>query len=307
MIVADATASDDEGYAARMTNAQFSALRCRLTAKAVLTELKQLACVAKITKGKRCDVSTVSRWLVNGWNTEFLMRINANALKNDALRHSLHWAFPQAYYSVFAVTQAYFKSVGFTEDSHTSTIRKVGSEMASGKYPASLSFLAIGAPPFSFAGLDAGANSTSLHLDIADPHSVDAQITQFLRATRKIDLKQKKPDLKFKTRQGAPKKSLTLREWGLVADKLGPTCVLSLLYRKRIKANYRDIDSLLHPELDAPSLHADLTGVVAAINYVHEAFVLKALGPRAFAAAIDALPAAARREPERRYKALQAE
>lgn len=306
MILREAGAADDERFAARMTNIQFAALRARLGAKPMTVELSELSHRKRITKGKNCDLGLVTRWLVNGWNTEYLMRINAKALEGDALRHSLHWAFPQAYFSVYAVTQAYFKAIGFTEDTHTTTIRKVGNEIAAGKYPARMGFLADGGRSIAFRGLEPSEIPSSLHLDVDDPGTIDAQIAQFLRATRRMDLKQKKPDLKLKTRQGTSKKSLTEAEWAMVGEKLGSTCVLSLLYRKRIKANYRDIDSLLHPELNAEALYSDLTGVVAAINFVHEAFVLSAVGANAFAAALDGLPAAARREPTRRCGVLQA-
>jgi hypothetical protein len=108
--------------------------------------------------------------------------------------------------------------------------------------------------------------------------SVDAQLCQFLNSTRRSDLAAKAEGIRFDTKRGKRKRSLAREDWRKVGDSLGPTSVLSLLYRKRIKSNYRDIDTFLSQSINAPDLYRDLINVVATMNLVHEAFVSRALG-----------------------------
>jgi hypothetical protein len=62
------------------------------------------------------------------------------------------------------------------------------------------------------------------------------------------------------------------------SDRIGFTNLLSLLYRKRIKANYQDIETLVSPDIDAEEIYGHLKIIVGACNLVHEAFICKALG-----------------------------
>ncbi len=112
IVVRDAARNDDF-YAARMTNVQFEALATRLDPERLEPELRTLLGRRRISRGANCDAAEVVRWLVNGWSTEQLLLTNSRHLDGDALRHSLHWAFPQAYYSVFAVALGYFKTIGY--------------------------------------------------------------------------------------------------------------------------------------------------------------------------------------------------
>src|SRR5207249_1408629 len=99
------------------------------------------------------------------------------------------------------------------------------------------------------------------------------QIGQFLSATRKIDLKNRKKktqfdyvDSKTKETKKKKKKRLTNQDWLLVSKNLGPTSIFDLLYRKRIQANYQAIDSLLSQAIDGNALIQSLGQVVNALN-----------------------------------------
>lgn len=295
---------DDVYFAARMTNTQFAALACRLSAARVLPELGPLLSARTIRKGALADPADISRWLVNGWSTERLLRTNAALLDGDALRHSLHWAFPQAYYSVFAVTQAYFRAVGYTEAAHASTIKKFGMEVQAGRYPPSLAFYADGSRRKSFAGLCCTKLQQSLDFDPEDGTTIDGQIAQFLGATRELDLDSKKTDYKFKTKAGIRRKVLRAEEWEQVSQGLGPTSLLSLLYRKRIKANYRDIDTFLHPELNPATLYRNLLCIVGALNVTHEAMIGVALGRTWLATAVASVSRTVGERPQKRMSAV---
>lgn len=264
---------DDAWFAARMTNVQFEALACRMDPHRIQSDLRSTIRVRRPRRGRTCDETEVARWLVNGWSTEQLLKINSEQLVGEALRHSLHWAFPQAYYSAFAVTLAYFKAVGYTETSHNSVIRKFGIQADADSYPQTVACTASGAKPIVFQNLSPCELDTSLTFSPDSPQLVDAQVAQFLRATRDLDLREKKGDLRILTARGARKKSFNASDWSTVATALGPTSVLGLLYRKRIKANYRDIDSFLHEEIDAEAIYRNLLRIVGALNFVHEVYL----------------------------------
>lgn len=303
-VFAVADGYDDQQFAARMTNVQFKAIACRLTHAEVIGDLQSLLRTRQVKRGAGCEPKAVARLLRNGWSTEYLLRHNAETLGGDALRHSLHWAFPQAYYAVFAVTQAYFRSVGFTESSHAGTIRKFGMEVIAGKYPAAVSFAASGARPQVLHGLSCGELRSSIHFDPEDRGTVDGQIAQFLRATREIDLKEKKATTRLTTKRGTRRRAFGVADWKLVSHGLGPTSLLSLLYRKRIKANYRDIDTFLHEDLEPVDLYGALVQTVGALAFIHEGLIAKALGFDALSSALVGVPVSIAKHPRRRQKTL---
>ncbi len=290
---------DKTKYAARMTNIQFKALARRLDRDVVASEIPRLLASHRIEKGRSYDPVIVRRWLLNGWNTEQLLRVNRRILDGDALRHSLHWAFPQAYYSVFAITLAYFKSVGYTEDSHGAVIRKFGAEAATKKYPAALCAIASSSPPTPI-GVKLYKLDHSLQYDDQLPDTVDGQLAQFLCATRKLDLAEKKRDIRIETKRGRRRISFRPEDWAKVSTALGYTSILSLLYRKRIKANYRDIDTFLHDELQVEPLFLDLLNIVSTLNLVHEVLIAKALGVPALYEALSSLPGKLKNGPHAR-------
>lgn len=261
-----------------MTAIQFAALRVRLSPRAVVRQLQDLSYLQDFRSSSATNKREVAKYLKNGWNTEFLLRLNADALTGDALRNSLHWAFPQAYYAVFMTTLAFYKVAGFTETTHAAVIRKVGALMKQGKYPERLSFLAGGGKSRIFHNIARSELPSTAFFDETDRRVCDAQICQFLNATREHDLKEKSRHFKFKAKTGKRKKALNHTEWGKVSERLGLTSILSLLYRKRIKSNYRDIDTYLSQHLVPEDLYNDLIQVVGCCNFVHEAFVCKGLG-----------------------------
>lgn len=298
-ILVRSVSRDDVSFAARMTNVQFRAVALRLRRVALVSDLEDLLGRRKFVKARLANSAEIQKWLVNGWSTEQLLRVNRVALADDALRHSLHWAFPQAYYSVFALTLASFKSIGYTEESHSAVIRRFGDDVASSRYPAALCAFASGYPPHA-TGVTAHKLSHSLFFDESLPETVDAQLAQFLCATRKIDLDDKKHDIKVLTKSGQRRRSFRLEDWEKVSDRLGKTSLLSLLYRKRIKANYRDIDTFLHDDLDVDAIVTDLLSIVGAVNLVHEVFVARAVGIAVLNDALRMLPGTSKSGPRAR-------
>lgn len=275
-------------YAAEMTARQFRALATRLHGRRVLDELRRLPRITAPTR-REAPLGEVRQWLFNGWNTENLLRLTSDLLKDRENASALHWSFPQAYYSAYSVTFAWFKVAGYTEGTHAAVIKKFGNQVMAGDYPPCMSFHAVGTKKgFSAVGLWPADDETSLELDVHDPASVDKQIAQFLRGTRRLSLDEHREKAKIKNLVGRPKKRLAAGDWEAVAERVGATSVLSLLYRKRIQANYRDIDSLAFSGADATATHADLLRVTTALNFVHEALIASAIGWAAYRELLDA-------------------
>ena len=306
LILSFDAADDDPGkFAAKMTSRQFAALAIRLHLPQLTPATQAVLDARGIKASAACDRGVVTRWLVNGWSTECLLAHNLSVLiEPEALRHSLHWGFAQAYYSVFALTLGYFQVVGMTEWTHASVIRRFAHEVVAGRYPPAVSFALSGKSCPVFTGLCATELPTTLTFDPNDTSTVDGQLAQFLRATRAIDLENKKKDIKFHTKRGKRKKALRESEWEAVSEKLGPTALLSLLYRKRIKANYHNIETFLHSEINPHQLYGNLLTIVEAMNFVHEAFVCKALGRGFISAATLRLPAQSRLRIQQRLSGL---
>ena len=301
-IVVRAPTRDDDYFAARMTGIQFEALACRCHPDSIREDLRTVLAVRTMRQAVGCDRTEVAKWLVNGWSTEQLLATNARHLVADALRHSLHWAFPQAYYSVFTVTLAYFKAIGYTESTHAALIRKFGMEVSMDRYPNAIAFAATGPKPFAFSRLSRTHLEQTLDFVHSDQAMIDGQIAQFLRATREEDLRDKKKSVPIRTKRGIKKKALRVDEWRQVATALGPTSILSLLYRKRIKANYRDIDSFLHEGLDPGPLYEHLLRIVGAMNYVHEVFIARVMPRNFLESTLDRMPAGTAQRTRRRLR-----
>ncbi len=264
-------------WGARMVSRQFSALEARLRTDILIEELCNVTVRSRIISDE--DVTTVASYLRNGWSTEALLKGNRAVFKGRGLAYALHWALAQAYYSVYAVTRALFAVRGVTERTHATVIRRVGADMASGRYPRTMSFLATGGiNEISFMNLDPRSVTSTLYLDCDDPNSVDTQIGQFLRATRKRNLKSKKLDMKLKTKRGTPRRSFWREDWEQASQKLGYTSLLSLLYRNRIRANYGEIDTFLSPELETQDVFSALVHIVGCFNLVHEGILHTVVG-----------------------------
>ena len=197
-------------FKARMTQIQFNALSLKLNESNLIEELKNLDFFKIFQKSNTCDLKEVKKWITNGWNTEYLLKVNYQKFQDDALRNSLHWAFPQSYYAVFANSLAFFKVAGFTEMSHKSVMAKIGKLMNENKYPTSMSFLANGGiNNINFIHITKVVLPFSIHFE-NKPDVVDSQICQFLKSTREMELEEKKPQMNIKTILGKKRKNLIL-------------------------------------------------------------------------------------------------
>ena len=273
-------------WPAWMLNHQFDALLVKLRADRLVKDLASLPSMSRPSASRECDLGNVRKWLLNGWSTERLLRLNCTVFEGDDRAYALHWGLAQAYYSVFALSVACFKVRGWKQEGHAQVIKLLGERVGRGDYPESLSFYASGGMNNIIChNIDRLCGKPSLAYDASEPCSVDNQIAQFLRATREIDLKQRRQDMRgeFRTKRGNKvKQSLTADEWGRISDRLGNTTVFSLLYRNRIRANYGDIETYFSQDLNVDCVFDSLVNVVNCLNLVHEAMMMRALGKKEF-------------------------
>ena len=303
MLIASSTTTEEQARA-RMNWIQWSALSERMKRKDSISQLSVLPRFLSFKRSKVCNDATLKQYLCNGWTTEALLAQNLNSFSGDALKNSLVWAFPQAYYSVFAITLAYFQVSGFTEgQTHASLIRKFGDEADLAHYPHNVSFLASGGIEHkrTFKNCKKAALPSNLHFDASDADVVDTHIASLLGTTRQSDLRDRLIDRKLKTLLGMPKKKFTEAEYANVGQKLGHTSVLSFLYRKRIKSNYQDIDSILSSELKADEIFPRLMRVIDCLHAIHEAYIARALGAVAYTAILDTLSPSLEHLPKARF------
>lgn len=264
-----------------MSEIQWSSIAGRLKLSSALQELSMLPRYSSCKASKVMDLSQVANLLSNGWATETLLHQTKNSFSGDALRNSLLWGFPQVYYSIFAVGSAYFRASGFTEGyTHASFLKKFSDEVALKHYPAVIS-------PYMDGGIEKVRTihnlsptplPTSLYFMPSDPGCLDAHIKSLLNSTRHMDLRDRLLDMKLKTKTNSQKKKFTYLEYSDASRRIGKTSILDFLYRKRIKANYQDIDSILSSALNPNTVFDSLVEVVGTFNGVHEGYIKKMIG-----------------------------
>lgn len=276
-------AEEELWFKAEMTHRQFLALAHKLNNSDIENEIINLDFFKKIVPGKTIDLNEIEKWLNNAWNTENILCSNNSIIDNSGQGFALQWAFPQAYYSVFGTLLAHFNAVGYTEKSHTGVLRKFGQLIQENRLPESICFYTDGAKKhLTYHGIVKPANLKAIDLDEGNPETIDNQICQFLKSTREMKLTERAPDivknLKLKTANGKYKKNLSPFDWKKVSTSIGVTSILDILYRKRIKANYQDIDVFTYEKLKGKDVLANLCNVVDRMNLVNETYVAKAVG-----------------------------
>lgn len=271
-------------FKAEMTHRQFLALSHKLMTADIENEiLNHVFWVNKLSSALHLNLSEVEKWLNNAWNTENVLDGNHNIIDNTGQSFALQWAFPQAYYSTFGTLLAHFKALGYTETSHAAVLKKFGQLAGEKKLPESICFYSSGSmEQVTYHNLLKPLNIKPIEFDITNQKTIDNHICQFLKATREIKLIDKAADFRFKNKNGTPKQKLSSTNWQRVAETLGNTTIMDLLYRKRIKANYQDIDTFTYEGFKGKEVLTNLNNIVNRLNLVNEAYIAKAIGLKEF-------------------------
>lgn len=257
------------------------ALACWLEYNKVVRETRDFCQQQKQRPLRPPEMARVRKWLTNAWSTEYFLSSTTELLDDDAKTYSVHWAFPQAYYSVYALRMAYTTILGYGDDKHQTVIRRFGDDANNCRLPLSLAISVTGIDgQFEHNGFPAGKFNSNTGLIRTNVDSVTGYVGSALRGTRRGDLDRLRQDMKreFKTSKGTYRKNLRRDDWLRVADCLGPTSIMSYMYRKRLKANYDDVNMFYHQVVDAPLLLQDISNIVKAVAFVHEALILVHVG-----------------------------
>jgi hypothetical protein len=235
----------------------------------------------RIRQRNRIDISQVRLLLVNSWNTERLLRSTLNHFSGPGSGFVAQWAFPQSYYAAFNSTLASFATSGFTESSHAAVRKKISDLASRGALLNELNIVVDGGlNKLEIQGISSTTQDfCSSRLNNSDFEEVKRHLISFFRSTRRMHLEDKKPDLKIRTKDGKRLKvSFRNEDWDRVSSALGMTSWLCLLYRKRIKSNYRDIDTFLSPRFDTEAVLGGLITFTNVFNLINEINIVNHLG-----------------------------
>ena len=233
---------------------------------------------------RRIDIDYVKTQLINSWNTERLLCMTKDQFSLPGNGFVAQWAFPQAYYATFNSTLASFECSGFNVRSHTQVRKKVSELASRSVLPKGLNVYVDGGPNnCQITGMDVDlTNYSSVQLNLADSSNIKAHLATFLKSTRKQHLEEKKSSVRIMTKNGKKRKvSYNASDWEKVSQSLGKTSWLCLFYRKRIKSNYRDIDTFLSPDFASNKVLNGLTEFVCVYNLANEINIANHLGIRA--------------------------
>lgn len=239
-------------------------------------------------KNEKFDIDQVRKLLWNSWSTEYAYRIGEKIDNNEYYKFSLHWNFPQAYYSVYLSMTAFHETQGIANEQHEKSIKLFGNSVKDNHYPSAIAFYSSGLKnEFEYRGLSTfkefpKENSVLSKIDCLE--DAELQLATFLKTTRRKNAEdkrnrfEKQNDRRFRNEKGKFRKSFSKKHWDIIYTTIPITSVFNLLYRLRIKANYHDIESFINADIDFKSFHKSLGELIYYLNFIHEAYVAKAIG-----------------------------
>lgn len=239
-------------------------------------------------KNEKFDINKVKKLLHNAWSTEFAISLSAEIDNDDFYKNSMHWNFPQAYYSAYLVMTAFHETQGMANDQHEKSIKLFGNSAKDNHYPKAISFYAKGGfNDFQFCNLPKAGDFKGAFNGLASIRTVNdeqTQIAKFLNSTReknaeaKRDRLKEQKDKKFLNGKREFRKNFKKEHWDMIYTTIPETSIMNLLYRLRIKANYHDVDAFIHANIDFKTFHKALSSIVYNLNFVHEAYIYKCIG-----------------------------
>ena len=245
----------------------------------------------------------IEKLLLNSWSAEYALRITPVVNDEQYLQSSLHWTFPQAYYSALFSARAFLAIQGINVSNEELIRKRIGNMVVRGYYPSSIGYYALGpinsyriqrlpmARRFTMAG------KADLLLPSREG-SVQAELAQFLKTTRDQRVKTLRNVLQNnpKTALRSPKTGEVLQKFSVeqykqLAKQIGYTTYFDMLSRLRISSTNREIERFVESEIDVRLFHQSLVNIVTHVNAVHEAYIAKAMGLDAYRQLVAKLPA----------------
>lgn len=242
-------------------------------------------------------VNYIKAMLLNAWNTEFSLRGVAKAPESQFINHSLHWTFPQAYFSIFYSTRALMGTQGIYTADESILSKRMATWIERGFYPASLGYYSSGNyNDFKIHRLPKTDIQPSVDY-LKDEEDVVSHVAQFLKTTRTLKAKklreviQSNEDTALKNKKtGDPILKFSKDDWEKITSQLPVTTVFDLLGRLKYSESNREIERYLNANIAFDAFHESLIGIVYNINLVHEIYLVKAMGIEAYQNLLNELP-----------------
>jgi len=243
----------------------------------------------------------LEKLLLNCWSAEYALRITPVVNDNHYLQNSLHWTFPQAYYSVLFGVRAFLNVLGEQVSNEEAIRRRVGNLVVRGYYPASVGFYASGPMNhYRYSRLPLARRVSEGKSDLTLPTretTAQAEVAQFLKTTRDQRMKalrqviQKNPKTAFRSlKTGEILQKFGEEQYRQLGRQLGYTTYFDMLSRLRISSTNREIERFVDSDIDIRLFHESLVNIVSRINAVHELYIAKALGLPGYRQLIAKLP-----------------
>jgi hypothetical protein len=249
----------------------------------------------------------LEKLLLNSWSAEYALRITPVVNDEQYLQSSLHWTFPQAYYSVLFSARAFLTVQGISVSNEELIRKRIGNAVVRGFYPASLGYYALGPlNGYRFQRLPmVRANAMPGKSDLLLPsreNAVQVELAQFLKTTRDQRIKalrnaiQNNPKTALRSaRTGEVLQKFGAEQYKQLARQIGYTSYFDMLSRLRISSTNRnggprEIERFVDSEIDVKLFHQSLVNIVSHANAVHELYIAKALGLTAYRQLVSRLP-----------------
>lgn len=245
----------------------------------------------------------LEKLLLNSWSAEYALRITPVVNDEQYLQSSLHWTFPQAYYSALFSARAFLAVQGVSVSNEELIRKRVGNMVVRGYYPGSIGYYALG--PINNYRIQrlpmAKRFSVAAKTDLLLPSregSVQVELAQFLKTTRDQRVKtlrnviQNNPKTALRSpKTGEILQKFSVEQYKQLAKQIGYTTYFDMLSRLRISSTNREIERFVDSEIDVKLFHQSLVNIVAHVNSVHEAYIAKALGIQGYRQLVAKLPA----------------
>ncbi len=245
---------------------------------------------------------SLEKLLLNSWSAEYALRITpvvsaGSAGAEEYLQSSLHWTFPQAYYSILFSARAFLAVQGIQVSNEELIRKRIGNMVVRGYYPASVGYYALGPlNNYSIRRLPMAKFKPDLGLP-SRAGAAQAELGQFLKTTRDGRIKALRNAIQNnpKTALRSPRTGEVLQKFGVeqyktLARQIGYTTYFDMLSRLRISSNNREIERFVDSEIDVRLFHQSLVNIVSHVNAIHEAYIAKALGLDGFRQLVAKLP-----------------
>jgi hypothetical protein len=273
----------------------FNAINFLIENDSDLFNLKKISFYNSIKiKNSVFDIEKCRKLLWNAWSTEYAFLLTSQSENLEYYRFALHWHFPQVYYSIYLAMTAFHETQGIANENHEKSIKLFGNSIKDGHYPSSLQFYVKGNHnEFQYFGFDSFTGFPKEYSALSKVNNLqdaELQLASFLKSTRiqNAENKRKRGEKEhaklkdFQNKKGELIKKFSKKHWDKIYISIPETTIFNIMYRLRIKANYHDIETFMNAEIDFKLFHEYLGNIVQYLNFIHEAYVHKAIGDEAY-------------------------